>query len=418
MCFILFQHITTDNEKDIEKILTVTRDQIERKSYINNDALYLKDARGEYRTDDIITGRKAIDSAEGKLIISHLRYGTSGENTVLNAHGWERKGWRLVHNGFCGNADTKDEGFCDSALFFNKLAKKIEGIKSPRKISERIIGVADDFGFSGRAILWNEEMDMAFTFGDFCMYFNDDVFVLSSIELILEDIEEKTIYKSLSIAKEGAESYGSKKVNGAKLDGVWGITNFSKPDFDFINLGKLKPYSYIVKTRTNPYKGMTKKERKETKRLEKQEEKEESAKFGSEDSYGYHNIRDGYYDQRGAWTPYKKQCDLPVENTFHKEIMSDEEFDLELDGRDVEDFIKEKIEEEVFVFYDIDKKTVHLKAQDEEILPYITSHLLPERIADLLKNRYHLTVSELGETRFNLLKGEGLYIPAHIAGFN
>lgn len=397
MCFILLQHITTEDPEAAEKIMEVTREQLRLKSLFNKDALYLKDAHGEVRTSDPEEMKFTIASAQGNLIISHLRIGTSGENSALNAHGWEHMGWKMIHNGFCHRSGATRVGLCDSALMFYDLVGKIVNLKNNQKIADKLIDVADEYGFSGRAILWNEEKDIAYTFGDFKMYYNAEVFALSSVSLSLPEKKGKVAYRNLVIPATNGDTYGNKSVRNTKLNGVWQIINFSDPKtFDFMSMGDLKPYVYrppVQQTwqeKNNKWNKMSKKQRKELKR-----QKANTFPEFSRSAYPVCLNQDG--------TPIIQNT-LPIGRSRSEE-------DVELDAS--EEMVRHNLIKSLYLDYDPDSNLVALRSLDDGVIEHITPAIVPKHIINVLRSKFHIEEDSLHGLRFEYFKSIGIYVPVN-----
>ncbi|CAM6004587.1 unnamed protein product [Sphagnum balticum] len=236
----------------------------------NNDALFIKTAHHDERTAAEAKGQQMISAIRGDVVLAHARYGTCGENSVLNAHGWTVNGWRMVHNGFVSQLATYGQGKCDSAKMFDELAELLKTASDDKAVSEAILKVTGENDFSGRAILWNDEQNVGYMFGDFQVYRNREAVLISSCDITPALIEEKKTeaYRGLSL-EYTEETLAGESIKMIELDGIFKITDMFNPEafaFEFIAELDLAKYPTVYKKKYESklgtgyyqgYKGMT-----------------------------------------------------------------------------------------------------------------------------------------------------------------
>ncbi|CAM6004590.1 unnamed protein product [Sphagnum balticum] len=237
MCYILTAYQHTDDDG---LFLSAVRAVIAKKYNLNKDALFLRTATKDFRTDSKKLGEKQIKQLNERFVVSHSRYGTSGENTTVNAHGWKSHGWRFLHNGFvtgCLWKDGKKIGskLCDSALFFEDIAEQVSIATSDKEIADIMERHAQDKSFNGRCMLWNEKQNIAYLFGDYHLYIADQGFMISSMD-VTDFVHKREQFRGISWDSSKATIEGL-QVQDITFKNAWKIENFNNPktaQFKFI----------------------------------------------------------------------------------------------------------------------------------------------------------------------------------------
>jgi len=101
------------------------------------------------------TAREIIRKyVRGRIVVSHVRFASVGDNKIENTHPWLYRGWVFAHNGTIRNKqmllkllreEYRDlEGDTDSEIFFHLLIQEIEdledSIEGIMNVIEKIVG--------------------------------------------------------------------------------------------------------------------------------------------------------------------------------------------------------------------------------------------------------------------------------------
>lgn len=231
-----------------EKIEAGLKEILERKMDGNPDGFFLARPAQGLRTMDKKQAKEFLATLELDSFLSHFRIGTEGKKNVHNVQGWHKKGWMFIHNGSAGGYYEKGKMALeytdsDSLSLFNEMLERLEKINTNKdKHVRQVIQDSVDTltSFWGRAMLYHNDTDRLFLFGDWHIYkLADSYIAMSSVALDFNEPDSKQSLNGLEFKYKSASSIGE-----GKYDGIGVIRKFQGKDWQFKHLSEFKKPSY------------------------------------------------------------------------------------------------------------------------------------------------------------------------------